>query len=61
MITQLSAKGEAKKEELIQELLKFGIFKKYNKQLYELPIFVLQKEFNNLRGESKNVQEKKIL
>ncbi|MFJ7928889.1 Fur-regulated basic protein FbpA [Peribacillus sp. NPDC096448] len=55
MITQLSAKGEAKKEELIQELLKFGIFKKYNKQLYELPIVVLQKEFNYLRGELKNV------
>ncbi|MBD8134463.1 Fur-regulated basic protein FbpA [Bacillus sp. CFBP 13597] len=54
MITQSSTKGEAKKEELIQELLKFGIFKKYNKQLYELPIVVLQKEFNHLRGELKN-------
>ncbi|MCK1992083.1 Fur-regulated basic protein FbpA [Peribacillus muralis] len=53
MITQLNKKGEAKKG--IQELLKFGIFKKYNKQLYELPIVVLQKEFNHLRGELKNV------
>ncbi|MET1180449.1 Fur-regulated basic protein FbpA [Peribacillus simplex] len=55
MITQLSSKREVKKEELIQELLKLGIFKKYNKQLYELPIVVLQKEFNHLRGELKNV------
>ncbi|WP_285767167.1 Fur-regulated basic protein FbpA [Peribacillus sp. SI8-4] len=51
MITPLNKKGEAKKEELIQELLKFGIFKKYNKQLYELPIVVLQREFNHMRGE----------
>lgn len=51
MNTQLSIKGEVKKDQLIQELLKFGIFKKYNKQLYELPIVVLQKEFNHLRGE----------
>lgn len=51
MNTQLSIKGEVKKDQLIQELLKFGIFKKYNKQLYELPIVVFQKEFNHLRGE----------
>ncbi|MFD6441761.1 Fur-regulated basic protein FbpA [Peribacillus sp. NPDC060186] len=51
MNTQLNIKGEVKKDQLIQELLKFGIYKKYNKQLYELPIVVLQKEFNHLRGE----------
>ena len=51
MKTQTEQKGEARKEQLIQELLKFGIFKKYNKQLYELPVVVLQKEFNQLRGE----------
>lgn len=51
MKTQTEKKGEARKEQLIQELLKFGIFKKYNKQLYELPVVVLQKEFNQLRGE----------
>ncbi|WP_081092368.1 MULTISPECIES: Fur-regulated basic protein FbpA [Peribacillus] len=51
MITQLNNKREWKKEELIQELLKFGLFKKYNKQLYELPMVVLQREFNRLRGE----------
>lgn len=51
MKTQTDNKGEVRKEQLIQELLKFGIFKKYNKQLYELPVVVLQKEFNQLRGE----------
>ncbi|MGE7661373.1 Fur-regulated basic protein FbpA [Peribacillus sp. NPDC097197] len=54
MRTQIDKKGEANKDQLIQELLKFGIFKKNDKQLYELPVIVLQKEFNQLRGEWKN-------
>ncbi|MFJ7829515.1 Fur-regulated basic protein FbpA [Peribacillus sp. NPDC097284] len=54
MRTQIDKKGEANKDQLIQELLKFGIFTKNDKQLYELPVIVLQKEFNQLRGEWKN-------
>ena len=46
----MRTQGEVNKDQMIQELLKFGIFKKDNKQLYELPFVVLQKEFNQLRG-----------
>jgi hypothetical protein len=43
-------KDEKKKGTLINELLKNGIYKLFDKQLYELPIIVLENEYNKLRG-----------
>ncbi|WP_082191311.1 Fur-regulated basic protein FbpA [Peribacillus loiseleuriae] len=52
MMNQTNINETLNKEELIQELLKNGIYKKYDKQLYELPFVVLEQEFNHVRGES---------
>ncbi|MFE8699590.1 Fur-regulated basic protein FbpA [Cytobacillus sp. FJAT-54145] len=37
-----------KKEQLIDELLYFGIYKKGNKQLFELPLSVLEEEYEKV-------------
>ncbi|MFJ7977863.1 Fur-regulated basic protein FbpA [Peribacillus sp. NPDC096379] len=43
-MTQTNINETPNKDELIQELLKCGIYKKYDKQLYELSIVVLEQE-----------------
>lgn len=38
-------KMDLKREEIIQELVENGIFKIHGKQLYELPLYTLLKEY----------------
>ncbi|MER2089338.1 MAG: Fur-regulated basic protein FbpA [Sporosarcina sp.] len=36
---------DQKREEIIQRLVKEGVFKLYGKQLYELPLYTLMKAY----------------
>ncbi|KHD85861.1 Fur-regulated basic protein FbpA [Heyndrickxia ginsengihumi] len=45
---------ELKKSQLIHKLLDLGVYKKYDKQLYELPLTVLEKEYQVMKGVQNN-------
>lgn len=50
MMKQEKMKKEKKKDEIIQKLLNHGIFKLDGKQLYELPLHALIKEYKLRTG-----------